>query len=225
MFFLGVIFAISTTCLFAAIRISLSQTSLFGTYAIIVPMILATLFLGESVFFDPMTIKGVRSITGVLSALVSLWLLTRSKNHQKEKTNMTWFFLIFTYIIFDGVGQFWNKTFLASHTPMETLVSQTIGMIPFLFLILYVRRVSFKITRNTHRWIAFDSIAEVGFAIFLLLSFKLGPISLILPIQKLATLIGGMLLGLFVFNEKHELTKTKKIGLLVGIAGIILLIF
>lgn len=225
MFLLGVIFAISTTCLFAAIRISLSQTSLFGTYSIIVSMVLAALFLGESVIFDPMTIKGIRSIAGVLFAIISLWLLTRSNSHQKEKTNMSLFFLILTYIIFDGIGQFWNKTFLASHETMETLVSQMIGLIPFLFVILYLRRISLKITGNSHIWIAFDSIAEVGFAIFLLLSFKLGPISLILPIQKLATIIGGMLLGLIVFNEKHSYTKIKKIGLLVGITGIILLIF
>src|SRR3989344_358292 len=48
MFLLGVIFAISTSCLFAAIRISLSQTSLLGTYSIIIPMVLGAVFLGES---------------------------------------------------------------------------------------------------------------------------------------------------------------------------------
>lgn len=225
MIFLGIVFCISTICLFSAIKISLSQTSLFGTYSIILPMLLAALFLGESKLFDPATVRGARSVIGVISAVISLWLLAKSGMHSKYQVqNRNWLYFILIYIILDGAGQYWNKIFLVDHQPVETLISQNLGFLLFLFLTLKLRKLSFRFPKTEQTWTIIDSLAEVGFAVFLLLSYKLGPISIILPIQKITTIIGGMFLGLFLFGEKGDYTKNKVAGLIIGMAGILILV-
>lgn len=221
---LGMVFAVSTTCLFAAIRISLSQTSLFASYAIIVSMALAAVFLGENRLFNPTTVSGQKIIVGLLCAVVSMWLIAKKGSIKKVLSDKTWLVLMIGYIIFDGIGQFGNKVFLATHQPLETLVSQMIGHLPILYVILKIRKIPFYVRKYDGMWIALDSFAEVGFAVFLLISFKLGPLSLILPIQKLATIIGGMSIGLILFKESYVYTKAKVAGVIIGLVGIVLLI-
>jgi uncharacterized membrane protein len=218
MFLLGIIFSISASCVFAATKISLSQTTVVGTYSIAISMILAALFLGESDVFT------LQTCIGLAAAGISLYYLSQSKGAAQSHMTRHWLLLMICFIVTDGAGQFWNKMFLMTHTPLEALISQLIADIPFMYLLIRIRKIPFRISVKKQQWIALDSLLEVGFCIFLLTSYKIGPLTVILPIQKLGSIMAGLLLGILFFKEGHSYTKKKYIGLVIGLAGIILLI-
>lgn len=125
MILFGVSVVLITGSYLAAIKISLSQTVVFGSYYIVVAMLLTTLFLGEWQLFDPAKISGQKTLIGVFLAFISLVFLLKSSSRKEAIMEQKWVFLIAVVIILNGVITFWSKSFLASHGPLETLISQS----------------------------------------------------------------------------------------------------
>lgn len=224
MAFLGILFIIIMICYYAAIRINLSQTVVFSAYYLIVAMALSVVFLGEWQLFNPAIFSGQKAILGTFLAIISLFLILKSHSQKEAKMGKTWFFLILTDIILMGIATFWGKAFLFSHGPLESLISQSIGAFPVLFLLILMQKKSFSLSFKNNSLVLLDGLLMVFSAAFFYYALKRGPIIIILPIQTIILTAISALIGLIIFKEVHLLEKSKLIGFCLGALGVILLV-
>jgi uncharacterized membrane protein len=224
MLILGALYSFIVGSYMAAIKINLSQTVIFNSYYLVIPLGLAAIFLGEWQLFDPTIFSGQKTLLGIFLAFVSMGLFLSTKSRKEEKIEKKWLMLILFNIIFNGFATYWGKIFITDHGPLETLISQSLGGIPVLFIFNKLRRKSMEISGQNHLLSFID-----GFVIFLAVTFyylaiKNGPLTVVLPIQTLVGTIAIALVGLFLFKEKAQITNKKIWGLILGFIGVVLLI-
>lgn len=224
MMVLGGVYAVAVIGYLWAIRVSLSQTMVFAPYSFIITLILAACFLGEWKFFDPSTSSGLKTIAGIFLAIISLWLIVGSGTKREKRVESRWIYAIVLYIILIGIGNYFGKAFLLTHGPLETLISQQIGAVPFIFLFNIFQKVKFSISLKNHLLLLTDGLVMAFAITFFYLSLALGPVSLVLPIQTLLLTMTTVLLGFYVFKEAGKFSKEKLLGMGLGIVGVILLV-
>lgn len=220
----GVIYVAVLGSYLMAIRISLSQTAVFGSYYLIIPMILSAIFLGEWQLFDPLTDSGFKNIGGVILALTSLYFLLKTQSKKEEKLEKKWLYLILFFIITNGLITFWSKSFLGSHGPSETLVSQTIGGLPVLILIMIFGKKKLTTTGANHILMVLDGIAVFLAAVFFYQTLKSGPVTIVLPVMTLVSTIIITMIGLIFYKEAKMFKREKLWGLVLGVVGVVLLV-
>jgi len=221
---LGVVYVFGIWAYLIALQLSLSQTVVFCSYSILIPMILSAAFLGEWQLFNPGTLGGLKNIFGIILALLSMYLMIKSRSKREEKLEKKWFFLIIINIFSVGIANYLSKIYLASYGPVEAVISQSISGIPLIFIISLITRKSLKLTKKTHVLAATDGVVVGLSVIFFYAMLKAGAASVVLPIGMSALTIVSVLVGLFIFKETHLFTKEKLVGLFIGILGIVLLI-
>lgn len=207
-----------------AIRISLSQTVVFGSYYLIIPMVLSAIFLGEWQLFDPSTGSGLKNISGVILALISLYFLLKTSSKKEEKLEKRWLLFTLIYIIGNGFTTFWSKTFLASHGSLETLVSQTIGGAPIMLIIILLGKKQLKIAKTDSFLTAIDGLAIFLAVVFYYQTLKNGPATIVLPVMTLVSTIIVTMIGLIFYKEVQMFKREKLLGLILGIVGVGMLV-
>lgn len=224
----GVIFAFALASYFSAIKISLSQTSVLAAFHVMVAMILSAIFLGEWQLFNPHSASGIKSLSGIGLSVMAMWLLLVGHARGKIPSDAAWGRAILSYILLNGIGAFLSKAFLTTHDVLPMLVWQSIGTVVALLVLNVWNR-----NRLSASWrIALPQIGAtfvngVTFVVATWLFFsalQLGPLSIVMPIQIVSITILVALVGLVVFHEFAAFTKTKIIGTILGIAGIVLLV-
>lgn len=223
MMLLGVVFTVSYGFYLTAIRFSLSQSVIFRSYSLAITLLLTAVFLGEWMFFDPLRVSGIKNITGVLLAGISLYTLTATGAKKEQKLERTWLLLILGNIILNGFGSFWSKSFLASHAPAETLLSQYVGGMVVLPFIMKAKKMSIRISKGYVLQIFILSVLEFFTLILFYEAYRKGPAVLVLPIQALVITIMTTMAGLIIFKETHLYRKEKAWGLGLGLFGALLL--
>lgn len=224
MMIVGGIFVFVIGSYLEAIKISLSKTMILTPYFLIITMLLSVIYLNEWRVFDTGTLTGWKNIGGVVFALSSMYFLLKSHTKKEEKIERKFFLFISLNIILNGLGTFWVKSYLATQGELEVILSQIIEGLLILIPINFLKRNTFTLNRNFHLLALID-----GFFIFLVIwtftvALKRGPAVVVLPIQTVLLTIFLALIGLFVFNEVRSFTFEKKIGLVLGIVGIIALV-
>lgn len=209
---------------FEAIKISLSKTIILSSFYLLITMGLSAIFLQEWRLFDLNTISGWKNIIGAVFALFSVYFLLKSHNKKEEKLEKKFFLFITLNILFNGIGTFWIKSILQTQGELEVILSQVIGGLLVLIPIHILKKNTLNKNRNFHLLAFLD-----GFVIFLVIwtftaALKNGPTVLVLPIQTVLLTIFIALIGLFIFNEKRSFTFEKKIGLVLGIIGVLILV-
>ncbi len=223
MIFLGVLTTISMCSYLAAIKISLTQSVIFASYYLLLVLILAAVFLSEWQLFNPAESSGQKMIVGSILAFISIFLILSGRTKKEERLERKWIIYIVVFIILTAISVYWGKVFIADHGPLETLISQSLGVLPAIYIINIIKRVKWSISRENHLLAAVDGLAVVLATAFYYQALKSGPLSLILPVQTLVGTIAIVLVGLILFNEKQQFDKGKIIGLVLGMLGIILL--
>lgn len=224
MILMGALYSFIIGSYLSAIKINLSQTAIFTSYYLVIPLALAALFLDEWRLFDPMVWSGQKTLLGVFLAFVSMGLFLSTKSQREEKMEKKWLILILFNIIFNGIGTYWGKIFITDHGALETLISQSLGGIPVLFVFNKLRRKSMKISKPYHLLAFIDGLVIVVAVTFYYLAIKNGPLTVVLPLQTLIGTIAIALVGLFIFKEKAQMTKKKIWGLVLGFVGTVLLV-
>ena len=184
---------------------------------------MAAIFLSEWKLFDPQIWTGQKTITGVILALFSLWMILSGGPKKEEKMERMWVILITVNIILNGIGTFWGKAFLETHGPLESLISQALGGFLTLYIMNIVRRMKFSVSHPTQILAVFDGLFMMLSVTFYYAAIKNGPLIVVLPTQTIAVTITVALVGLFLFKEAQMMTKKKFIGMIVGIIGVVLL--
>lgn len=223
MILMGVLYAIAVGSYMKAIKINLSQSVVFSSYYLVIPMILSAFFLDEWSFFDPQFFSGQKTILGLILAFLSMFLILRSHSKKVEKMELVWMSLIILNIVLNGIGTYWGKTFVNIHTSLETIFSQCLGGLPAAFIINHIRGKKYSLTPSNHIWVAFDGLIVTLAVVFYYQAVKLGPLTLVLPIQTLLVTIAIVLVGLFIFKEAQSFDREKLIGLILGISGVVIL--
>lgn len=224
MIFLGVLITFAMCSYLAAIKISLSQSVIFTSYYLLLALILAAVFLSEWQLFNPTESSGQKTIVGGILAFISLFLLLSGGTKKEERLERKWLIYIVAFIILNAISVFWGKVFIADHGPLETLISQSLGALPAIYIINIIKKVKWPISRENHLLAAIDGLAVVLSVVFFYQSLKNGPLSLILPIQTLVGTMAVVLVGLFIYKETHMLTRQKTVGIVLGFLGVVLLV-
>lgn len=224
MIVLGGVYAIAIGAYLVAIKISLSQTAAFYPYSMVIPMILAALFLGEARLFDLGTFSGQKTILGLVLAFVALYLILKSGSKKEQKMEKKWSYAIIINSILIGGGTYYTKTFLASHGPLESLISQQLSILPILAAVAIYRKTNLSFSLNSQSLMFLDALVSTLGVIFYYIVIGGGPINLVLPAQTVILTITGILVGLFLFDEVHLFTKEKRLGLAIGVLGVIILL-
>lgn len=222
MILLGILFTFSYGCYLQAMKINLSQTVIVASFYLIISLALAAFYLSEWRLFDPTTGVGQKTIIGMILTLLSIWMLVGA-DKKKEKINRKWLFFMVINVVLTGIGTFWSKTFIENHGSLETLISQSLGGLPVLFIINVINREKFKIGKASQVLAILDGLAIVGTTVFFFIALKNGPLAVILPVQTLIITVSIVLVGLIIFKEVQNMTKKKFAGMVLGIAGVILL--
>lgn len=223
MMFLGALYSLIVGTYLYAIKINLTQTAVFTSYYLLIPMLLSAIFMGEWIYFDVRIPEGQRTIMGIILALISMFLLLHSKSKKEEKMEKTWFLLIGANILLNGIGTFWGKSFIGDHGALETMFSQGMGGIPVILIFLLIQKEKLKLSRSNLFLTFVDSVIVSGQIIFYYAMVKAGPLAIILPVQTLVLTLAVVLIGLFIYNEAHFFTKAKFLGLIAGVVGVVLL--
>ncbi len=224
MIILGGLFMFIVGFYLEAIKISLSKTIILSSYYLLITMILSFIFLGEWRIFYINSLNGWKNIGGAILALLSMYFLLKSHTKKEEKMERKFLFFISLNILLNGIGTFWGKSYLQTHGELDVILSQTVGALFVIIPINLFKRNSFNKDANFHFLALLD-----GIVIFLVIwtftiALKRGPAVLVLPIQTVLTTIFIALIGLFVFNEVKSITYEKKIGLVLGLVGVLALI-
>lgn len=220
---MGVLYGVAIASYLKAIKINLSQSVVFTSYYLVIPMVLSAVFLGEYAHFNLQNLSGQKTISGLTLAFISMFLILRSHTRREAKMELTWVFLIITNIVLNGIGTFWGKTFVDKHTLFDTMFSQCLGGIPTVFFISLIGKSKYSLTMRNHLWLALDGLIITLAVVFYYQTVKSGPLTLILPIQTLLGTVAITLVGLVIYKEAQKLEITKIFGLGLGILGVVLL--
>lgn len=220
----GLIFVISFSAYFAALKISLSQTILFQSYSILVTVILSAIFLGEGRYLDVRTLTGVKVIFGIILAFSALWYLLHVGNKKEERLERKWFYYILIVIIFGGIGSFWSISTLSKLTPMEMLLNQGNLMIAVLLLIMFSQKQNIRIGKRKILLTLINSIFATIAVIAFYNALIFVPVAKFFPLQQVSLVIITIMTGYFFYGEKEIFTGRHLVGMGLGLAGILLLV-
>lgn len=208
----------------SAIKISLSQSTIFSSFYLVISLIMAAVFLGEWQLFNPLQFSGIKNILGMIIAISAIWLFFKTNSKKEEKLERKWIIFMGINVILNGIGTFWSKVVLMQHGPLEILISQSIGALPVLFII-NILRGSFKRKDAKINYVSlFDAVSVVLAAAFYYVAVKQGNLIIVLPVQTLGLSFLVALTGLIFYKEKNSLNKQQLLGLVVGFIGIAILV-
>ncbi len=225
MMVLGILFFLGYVAFLYAVKISLSKSVVYSSYFLIITLCLTSIFLGEWRLFNPKTAYGSKNILGIIIAALSLYVMFYSDRGREKLKDFRWLGLMGFNIITNGIGSFWVKIFLISHTPIQALFSQTVGILPASFLVNKIMKKNlFRINRNDYLLIMVNTLFDFSALIFYYIALKSGPAILVIPIQTIALTISITLAGLLFFQEMKQFSGIKFFGLILGILGVVLLV-
>lgn len=164
----------------------------------------------------------IATITGIVSILVSIFLVSWSDNaftSVRGNSNIRWFFTILFAFIMSGLPRIGQL--LISHqklNPSAYLFASYAAGFFLLLIIFLIRRKRLKTRSLLYGSIAaFASFVGVYFTIAAL---KLLPAAVVFPVTLSAPILLGMLIS-FIYKER--IMPTGWIGVFLGVCGILIL--
>lgn len=218
----GLINAFGNYCQWQASSLSLSRTVLFFPLMEVVAIVLAVIFLGEVILWNPQLILGA----GLCFLAMYLFRLPKSRNQEEENPGRKWLFFTLGIVLIFGIAGFLVKYFSFTISRGTFLMSWYVGAFLGSFPLLRLEKQNpIRISREKILMVLPVSIAILGALFALYWTYQLGgPVSLVLPIRGMFITIIPALVGLYLFKEKKGLSKREWLGFLAGIAGAILIL-
>lgn len=224
---LGFFNALVAWLFWRAIKISLSQTMLFIPLTGFTAVLLSAVFLGEWILLNPQHFSGLLVMFGVLGLLSSIYFF-RGASKEDKRIKKIWLWCIIGQSILGGVIFFLIKYVALREIPKTNfLFSWYLGaLLGSVALLAFDRSKKMVRSRSMKVWL-FYVLMSVGALISVLANYwslEMAPATLVLPPQQFLNVLGSVLVGLFIFNERKKFSFLDWIGVAVGFTSMILLI-
>ena len=195
-------------------------TALFSSLAIIIPILGATFFIGES--FGP------TRIIGCALTLMALLLNTNFKKGDRTLSR-TWVVAMILCFLSNGLASFWQKCFAKSAYGTEIawysfLAYFLAAIMALLLLLILGRKREWRPTLHPSRplfgWCALVGLFLGCFQWLFTYSQRVLEASLLLPLHSGTSIVAMTLIGIFLFKEKP--TARRLAATAVGVAAVVL---
>ena len=218
-FSFAICFCLASVCSFLAISTgSLSLTSLFTQYSLLIPTVYGLLFLNES--------ASAFLLIGIVLLLISVIFVNFESKGEKKQITLKW--LIFVFLAFVGNGacsaiQKVQQINFGGLYKNELMVA-ALGIVTVLLAIVSLFAEKENLAVNIKKGCGLFLIC--GFAnglvnfLVLVLSSKM-PASVMFPVISAGGIVATALVSIFIYKEK--LSKYQTIGLILGTISIIAL--
>ncbi|MBI1984719.1 MAG: hypothetical protein HYS60_01250 [Candidatus Wildermuthbacteria bacterium] len=223
---IGIINSFGAYCQWKAIDISLSKTSLFTQADDLIAISLAFLFLGEWKSITPFLGFGiVLCVAAVISFSVA-----RRKDDSAEKSPRSWKHLakwIACYSIIWGVAMFSMRYFAIEEVPLPSFLAAWYGGSFFgALLVRFLAGRQEMGEKLTLRAIGQVSVLAALVWASLLLTYAIFQrVSIVVaqPIFQVTEMVFPVIIGLWVFKERKQLTSVEKAIFLAGLLGAVVI--
>ena len=216
---IGFAAAFGTTTLFSVLAVScgsLSLTSLFTSYSLMIPTFYGLIFLN-----DPVS-RGL--IPGLLLLVISLILTNKPEG--KEKISLKWIIFVFLAFVGNGMCSTVQKmqqiAFNGAYKNEFMIIALAIVTIFMLTFSLFTERKEIKIYVKSGWWLAILSgVINGAINLFVMILSGRIPVSLMFPLISAGGIIITYLISKFFYKEK--LSKTQFAGFIIGIISVVFL--
>jgi drug/metabolite transporter (DMT)-like permease len=218
-----------------AMQLSMSKTLLVLPLSTATAVTLSAAFLGEWALLNPATLGGLVNLLGTGVTIFGAILLNHRDQHVHHRPHKRpeWLVPVILFIVVNGTIDFFIKVFAGQAIDAPTYVASwyvgtLIGAIPLYFMYVHKKHANLKsiwVRPHTAALIIASGIGIVGSLVVTFMALKYFAASVFFPLQTFANLAAGVLIGLFFFKEYRSLHKNEKLGMLVGAAGALLLLF
>ncbi len=196
--------------------------SLFASASLIVPVIYGAVFMGDAIT--------IGKIIGLVVFFIGVYLITSTKdNGTNRKFTAVTFVVLLGVLLSSGFGNVSAQLF-ANYVPDGNSLMYMVLSYVFAALLFGVMLPFFKGKEQNSKMpetgYIFGGVAAVlGFALQLIIAFLAGRVhaAILFPVTCGSGIIASALVGAMFFKEKLKLKNT--VGILIGIASIIMMNF
>ncbi|MDO8583637.1 MAG: hypothetical protein Q7R83_00460 [bacterium] len=225
---MGLINGFAAYAQWRAIDLSLSQTSLFSQADDLIALVLGITLLGESHYLQPFL------TVGVLLCLGGALAYTLSKtNGQRGAMERRSFFRLLAWVgiysVIWGVAIFSFRYFALAGVPIVTYaLCWYTGALLGSFLVMFL--VSTAERGAQISWASVARVSPLATLVWgsLMLAYwanQKAPIVIVQPIYQVAEMVLPTLVGLYLFKEGRDLSRSHKFLFFVGLCGVAILFF
>jgi hypothetical protein len=218
---IGVINALGIYALNKAIKINLSRTMANNHMSILFSIVLSVLFLGESQYLDVNSIFGILILVSIVMAAISVVFI---KGFGNGEVNSKWYVYLILFAIFNGLSSFLIKATTGNIRSIEILLFQHIGSIITISFMMLMTKQSLKISRKNVNLSMLSGLFLLIALSLMYLSLAQAPLMMVKTFQMVGLSVGGVIMGLILFEERKHFEKKSIIGLSFGFISIFLLI-
>ena len=213
----AVSYAIATVFLVLAIAYgSLSLTSLFFSYSLMIPTLYGLVFLKDDI--------SVVFILGLALLVVSLFLV--NKNDKKAKFSFKWIICVILAFLGNGmctvVQNMQQVAFDGAYKNEFMIVALAIVALVMSIMSLIKERKAMKVyAKAGWHWALICGLLNGMVNLFVMILSRSMPVSVMFPLISAGGLVVTYLVSRFVYKE--SLTKLQFVGFILGLAAVVFL--
>ena len=210
-------YAIATVFLVLAIAYgSLSLTSLFFSYSLMIPTLYGLVFLKDDI--------SVVFILGLALLVVSLFLV--NKNDKKAKFSFKWIICVILAFLGNGmctvVQNMQQVAFDGAYKNEFMIVALAIVALVMSIMSLIKERKAMKVyAKAGWHWALICGLLNGMVNLFVMILSRSMPVSVMFPLISAGGLVVTYLVSRFVYKE--SLTKLQFVGFILGLAAVVFL--
>ena len=210
-------YAIATVFLVLAIAYgSLSLTSLFFSYSLMIPTLYGLVFLKDDI--------SVGFILGLALLVVSLFLV--NKNNKKAKFSFKWIICVILAFLGNGmctvVQNMQQVAFDGAYKNEFMIVALAIVALVMSIMSLIKERKAMKVyAKAGWHWALICGLLNGMVNLFVMILSRSMPVSVMFPLISAGGLVVTYLVSRFVYKE--SLTKLQFVGFILGLAAVVFL--
>ncbi|MGN0389652.1 MAG: EamA family transporter [Wujia sp.] len=208
----------SWLCYFKALQLGdVNKVTPIDKSSTVLTMILAIIFLQED-------FNVTKLVSIVLIALGTYLMIQKKKSDTDKKENGLWVVYAFASAVFASITSILSKVGMQTiHSNLGTAI-RTVVVLLMAWVIVFIRRKQYtiaEIDKKSWVFLILSGMATGASWLCYYRALKLGPASVVVPIDKLSILV-TIAFSYIVLGEK--LTKKAVIGLIFVVAGTLLML-
>lgn len=220
-FFFAVCYAVATVTMVLAVKIgSLTLTSLFLSYSLIIPTLNGLIFLGDK--------AGIFQYIGITALLISIYLVRaeRDKTATEKRVSIKWLIYVISGFIANGMCSVIQNAqklkFGGAHDGNFMITSLSIAVLIFAVAVLTAERVILLSCLKNGAFIgALNGLCNGATNLLVMVSLAFVASSVFFPLISAGGIILTFLFSVIIYKEKF--IPRQIVGLIFGIAALVCL--
>ena len=215
----GIATGASWLCYFKALQIGdVNKVTPIDKSSTILTMLMAFIFLGEEITF-------IKGISMILIGIGTYLMIIKKENVTVENKSNAWLIYALGSAIFASLTSILGKVGIENIDSTLGTAIRTIVVLIMAWIVVFVTKKQNTIRdidKNSWIFLFLSGIATGGSWLCYYRALKMGPASVVVPIDKLSILV-TIVFSYIVFKEK--LNKKSALGLLLIVIGTLSLLF